>query len=120
MVHGVCVCVCVCVHAVVGNKRDLPKRDVDTKTAIGVAKNYLIPFIETSAKTREGVVSCWNPYCQCGSFVGAGVGVYWYVYAMCFSVSLLHSLSNTVCLCAPSSPLPSPAAASAAALSISL
>ena len=41
--------------AVVGNKCDLPKRDVDTKTAVGVAKNYMIPFIETSAKTRQGV-----------------------------------------------------------------
>ncbi|XP_065198606.1 GTPase KRas isoform X2 [Sycon ciliatum] len=39
----------------VGNKCDLPKREVDTKTSVGVAKNYMIPFIETSAKTRQGV-----------------------------------------------------------------
>uniref|UniRef100_T1J738 small monomeric GTPase n=1 Tax=Strigamia maritima TaxID=126957 RepID=T1J738_STRMM len=39
----------------VGNKCDLPTRNVDMKQAAEVAKNYGIPFIETSAKTRMGV-----------------------------------------------------------------
>ncbi|XP_074872394.1 GTPase KRas-like isoform X1 [Carettochelys insculpta] len=39
----------------VGNKCDLPSRTVDTKQAQELAKNYGIPFIETSAKTRQGV-----------------------------------------------------------------
>ncbi|EHB18565.1 GTPase NRas [Heterocephalus glaber] len=38
----------------VGNKCDLP-RTVDTKQAHELAKSYGIPFIETSAKTRQGV-----------------------------------------------------------------
>ena len=41
--------------AVVGNKIDLPRREVDTKLAQGYAKNHRMPFIETSAKTRQGV-----------------------------------------------------------------
>ena len=40
---------------VVGNKCDLPKRDVSTAEANDLAKNYNIPFQETSAKTRQGV-----------------------------------------------------------------
>lgn len=40
---------------VVGNKCDLPMRSVDMNQATEVAKNYGIPFIETSAKTRMGV-----------------------------------------------------------------
>ncbi|CAN8010193.1 hypothetical protein HPB47_021226 [Ixodes persulcatus] len=39
----------------VGNKCDLPTRAVDMKQASEVARNYGIPFIETSAKTRMGV-----------------------------------------------------------------
>lgn len=39
----------------VGNKCDLPMRSVDMMQAAEVAKNYGIPFIETSAKTRMGV-----------------------------------------------------------------
>ncbi|XP_069493146.1 GTPase KRas-like [Ambystoma mexicanum] len=39
----------------VGNKCDLPSRTVDTKQAQELAKSYGIPFIETSAKTRQGV-----------------------------------------------------------------
>lgn len=41
--------------SVVGNKCDLPARAVDMQNAREVAKNYDIPFIETSAKTRMGV-----------------------------------------------------------------
>lgn len=37
----------------VGNKCDLPTRTVDTKQAQELAKSYGIPFIETSAKTRQ-------------------------------------------------------------------
>lgn len=40
---------------VVGNKIDLPRREVDSKLAQGYAKNHRMPFIETSAKTRQGV-----------------------------------------------------------------
>ncbi|XP_065901964.1 GTPase KRas-like [Dysidea avara] len=39
----------------VGNKVDLPRREVDTKYAQGYAKGHHMPFIETSAKTRLGV-----------------------------------------------------------------
>merc|ERR1712066_567592 len=39
----------------VGNKCDLPNRDVDMQQARDAATNYGIPFIETSAKTRMGV-----------------------------------------------------------------
>ena len=41
--------------AVVGNKCDLPTRAVDMAQARDVAKQYGIPFVETSAKTRMGV-----------------------------------------------------------------
>lgn len=40
---------------VVGNKCDLPTRAVDMSLAREAAKNYGIPFVETSAKTRMGV-----------------------------------------------------------------
>lgn len=40
---------------VVGNKCDLQVRAMDMQQAREVAKNYDIPFIETSAKTRMGV-----------------------------------------------------------------
>uniref|UniRef100_A0A8C0WZ72 small monomeric GTPase n=1 Tax=Castor canadensis TaxID=51338 RepID=A0A8C0WZ72_CASCN len=39
----------------VGNKCDLPTRTVDMKQAHELVKSYGIPFIETSAKTRQGV-----------------------------------------------------------------
>lgn len=39
----------------VGNKCDLQCRTVDMRGAGEVAKNYGIPFVETSAKTRMGV-----------------------------------------------------------------
>ena len=41
--------------SVVGNKVDLPTRTVDTKQAKVVADSYHIPYVETSAKTRQGV-----------------------------------------------------------------
>uniref|UniRef100_A0A8C1DD89 small monomeric GTPase n=1 Tax=Cyprinus carpio carpio TaxID=630221 RepID=A0A8C1DD89_CYPCA len=37
----------------VGNKCDLPARTVDTRQAQELARSYGIPFIETSAKTRQ-------------------------------------------------------------------
>ena len=39
----------------VGNKIDLPRREVDQKLAQAYAKNHHMPYIETSAKTRQGV-----------------------------------------------------------------
>lgn len=39
----------------VGNKCDLPIRCVDMEGAAVMARNYGIPFVETSAKTRMGV-----------------------------------------------------------------
>merc|ERR1711950_3992 len=39
----------------VGNKCDLPTRNMDMAQAKDVAKSYSIPFVETSAKTRMGV-----------------------------------------------------------------
>jgi len=44
----------------VGNKCDLPTRTVDTKQAQELAKSYGIPFIETSAKTRQ--VRCFHSW----------------------------------------------------------
>jgi len=41
--------------AVVGNKVDLPSRMVETKQGRLKAESYGIPYIETSAKTRQGV-----------------------------------------------------------------
>ncbi|XP_064385588.1 GTPase HRas [Halichondria panicea] len=39
----------------VGNKIDLPRREVDPKLAQAYGKNHKMPYIETSAKTRQGV-----------------------------------------------------------------
>ncbi|KAK6191346.1 GTPase HRas [Patella vulgata] len=39
----------------VGNKVDLQARHVDSKQAKQVADSYGIPYVETSAKTRQGV-----------------------------------------------------------------
>uniref|UniRef100_A0A803YHD6 HRas proto-oncogene, GTPase n=1 Tax=Meleagris gallopavo TaxID=9103 RepID=A0A803YHD6_MELGA len=39
----------------VGNKCDLPARTVETQQAQDLARSYGIPYIETSAKTRQGV-----------------------------------------------------------------
>ena len=39
----------------VGNKVDLPTRSVETKQGRALADSYGIPYIETSAKTRQGV-----------------------------------------------------------------
>lgn len=39
----------------VGNKVDLSSRTVDTKQAKQMAESYGIPYVETSAKTRQGV-----------------------------------------------------------------
>lgn len=37
----------------VGNKCDLPARTVETRQAQDLARSYGIPYIETSAKTRQ-------------------------------------------------------------------
>ena len=47
----------------VGNKIDLPRREVDSKMAQGYAKSHSMSYMETSAKTRHGVVSA----CACTS-----------------------------------------------------
>ncbi|XP_062874550.1 GTPase KRas [Trichomycterus rosablanca] len=39
----------------VGNKSDLNSRTVETRQAQELARGYGIPFVETSAKTRQGV-----------------------------------------------------------------
>jgi len=39
----------------VGNKCDLPTRNIDVEQAKEASRNFGIPFIETSAKTRMGV-----------------------------------------------------------------
>ena len=44
---------------VIGNKIDLPRREVDQKLAQAYAKNHRMAYIETSAKTREGVDSAF-------------------------------------------------------------
>ena len=38
-----------------GSNIDLPRRDVDQKLASTYAKTHNMPYIETSAKTRQGV-----------------------------------------------------------------
>lgn len=43
------------ISKVVGNKIDLPARNVDLKEAQKTADEYGIPFVQTSAKTRQGV-----------------------------------------------------------------
>ena len=53
--HRVPVLTNLLLSLVVGNKCDLATRAVDMNEAKEVAKNYGIPFIETSAKTRMGV-----------------------------------------------------------------
>ena len=45
---------------VVGNKVDLPKRDVSTKDGNEKAQMFNIPYVEASAKTKQGVVSPLN------------------------------------------------------------
>nr|CAD7417248.1 unnamed protein product [Timema poppensis] len=40
---------------VVGNKCDLPTRSVNPSQAQDISRQYNIPFVETSAKTRLGV-----------------------------------------------------------------
>ncbi|KAK0151802.1 GTPase HRas [Merluccius polli] len=39
----------------VGNKSDLGSRSVETRQAQELARSYGVPFVETSAKTRQGV-----------------------------------------------------------------
>ncbi|XP_057350648.1 GTPase HRas-like isoform X1 [Manis pentadactyla] len=39
----------------VGNKCDLPARTVESQQAQDLARSYGIPYIETSAKTRQGI-----------------------------------------------------------------
>jgi len=39
----------------VGNKVDLPSRVVETKQGKSLSDSFLIPYVETSAKTRQGV-----------------------------------------------------------------
>ncbi|XP_057350649.1 GTPase HRas-like isoform X2 [Manis pentadactyla] len=41
----------------VGNKCDLPARTVESQQAQDLARSYGIPYIETSAKTRQGCCS---------------------------------------------------------------
>jgi GTPase KRas protein len=40
---------------VIGNKIDLTSRAVDLREAQKIADEYGIPFVQTSAKTRQGV-----------------------------------------------------------------
>lgn len=42
----------------VGNKCDLPARTVETRQAQELARSYGIPYIETSAKTRQVYPPC--------------------------------------------------------------
>lgn len=44
----------------VGNKCDLPARTVDTRQAQELARSYGIPYIETSAKTRQVALMLQN------------------------------------------------------------
>ena len=44
-----------CAVSVVGNKVDLPTRTVEQRQGKHMAELYHIPYVETSAKTRQGV-----------------------------------------------------------------
>ena len=43
------------IFSVVGNKVDLPTRAVETRQGKLLSDSYGIPYVETSAKTRQGV-----------------------------------------------------------------
>lgn len=47
--------ICVNKFLVVGNKVDLTHRSVCMSDAKTVAMSYNVPYVETSAKTRQGV-----------------------------------------------------------------
>ncbi len=44
----------------VGNKIDLATRSVDLKDVENTAREYNVPFVQTSAKTRQGVEDAFN------------------------------------------------------------
>lgn len=64
----------------VGNKCDLPARTVDTRQAQELARSYGIPYIETSAKTR-----------QVGGEQEAHTNIW---YMLCHGSTLLFSFSH--------------------------
>ena len=53
--HDDIVLLSFALSTVVGNKVDLTTRTVETKEGKALADSYGIPYIETSAKTRQGV-----------------------------------------------------------------
>lgn len=46
----------------VGNKSDLSTRTVETRQAQELARSYGVPFVETSAKTRQVLKEDCNTY----------------------------------------------------------
>lgn len=54
----------------VGNKCDLAARTVESRQAQDLARSYGIPYIETSAKTRQ--VSLAPPHASCQLGIPAG------------------------------------------------
>ncbi len=74
--------------AVVRNKIDLPCREVDQKMAQMYVKNHGMPFIETSAKTRQGVDDAFYMLVREIRWVGV----------LCFCMSLKSYLPLTVAL----------------------
>ncbi len=88
--------------AVVGNKIDLPRREVDQKLAQTYAKNHGMPFIETSAKTRQGVDDAFYTLVR---EIRRWVSV-WVCYVHCMSLKSsrqrslpLTALCATKCMC---------------------
>ncbi|XP_073687776.1 ras-like protein [Garra rufa] len=61
----------------VGNKCDLPARTVDTRQAQELARSYGIPFIETSAKTRQISGNSAALLCLLSSYSPQGAQVSW-------------------------------------------
>merc|ERR1712228_169770 len=49
----------------VGNKCDLHVRNVDLRLAKQLGDSHSIPFVETSAKTRQGVVDAFYSLVRC-------------------------------------------------------
>lgn len=51
----------------VGNKSDLGTRMVETRQAQELARSYGVPFVETSAKTRQVSSKCSSTCMQCAA-----------------------------------------------------
>jgi hypothetical protein len=63
----------------IGNKIDLTSRNVDLKEAQRTADEYGIPFVQTSAKTRQGVEEGFYTLVR---EIRKYVSIYFYLYIL--------------------------------------